>query len=118
MGILFQLRSTVKMMLVIVLIAGNITIIRRVLAANSGTSLINLAAMACLKMFAGIFDVQIPIVITDVHFRSFMHQVPANIVKIGLGFRRLNRQRKVTTTQTLTLLAIPIILRHKYTSKS
>ena len=69
-------------------------------------------------MFAGIFDVQIPIIVTDVRLGALVHQVPANIVKIAFGFRRINRQRKVTTTQTPTLFAITIILRHKHTSKS
>ena len=106
------------MMLVIVLVAGDVTLGRGVLAANPGACIINRTAIVGLEVLAGILDVQIPVVVTDVHLRTFVNQVPADIVKIGFGFGGLNRQTKVTTTQPPTLLAITIILRHKYTSKS
>ncbi len=106
------------MMLMIVLVAGNITTVRRVLATNSRTSLVNPTVMIRIEVLADILDVQIPVVVTDIHLRTLVYQIPANIVKIAFGLRRLNRQRKITTTQTLALFALTIILGHNYTSKS
>ncbi len=86
------------MMLVIVLVAGNVTLGGDVLAANPGTRIINRTAIVGLEVLAGILDVQIPVVVTDVDLRTLVNQVPADIVKIGFGFGGLNRQPEITTT--------------------
>ncbi len=106
------------MMLMVVLVAGNITTVCRILATNSRTSLVNPTVMIRVEVLADILDVQIPVVVTDVHLRTLVYQIPANIVKIALGLGRVNRQRKITTTQPLTFFALAIILGHHYTSKS
>ena len=86
------------MMLMVVLVAGNITTVCRVLATNSRTSLVNPTVMIRFKVLADIFDVQIPITITDINLRAFVQQVPADIVEIARRFRRVYRQTKVTAT--------------------
>ena len=85
-------------MLVIVFVAGSITVFRNVLAANPGPGVVNRTAIVWPEVLAGIFDVQIPITVTDIHLRVFVQQVPADIVEIARRFRRVYRQTKVTAT--------------------
>jgi len=106
------LLGAVKVMLVIVFVAGNVTVFSSVLAADPRPGLINSTAIVGLQVLAGVLDVQIPITITDIDLGSFVQQIPADIVEIGGGFGRIYGQTKIPATQTTTLLAMIIIRRH------
>ena len=71
-GIFFQLLGAVEVMLMIVFVAGNITVLHSVLASNPGPSVVNRTAIVCPEVLAGIFDVQIPITVTDIDLRAFV----------------------------------------------
>ena len=100
-------------MFVIVFVVGNVTVVGSVLAADPRPGLINSTAIVRLQVLAAVLDVQIPVTVADVDLRGLVQEIPADIVEISGGFRRIYGQAKIPTTQAMTLLAITIIRRHR-----
>ena len=89
--------------IVAIVAAVEVAVVILVLAADFGAFFVDFAEVFRREVAAFTGDVDIPLVFVNKDGKTFMGEIPANIVKVIAARRLVNRQRYIAATQPGTI---------------
>ena len=109
LNLVWQFKVTVVDVTVLVF-----TVVRRVLATDLGSSVVDPTTIVCLQMTTGGVNQQIPDAVIEEDAGVLMQEIPANEIEVFWLGRCLDRQSEILATLGRAVVAKALVLRNRF----